>query len=102
MCERIRLRLYDKDKPGNDDVIGTTFISMSQISPDGDDRFLTFGPCFVNLYGSPREFTHFPDKYGYLNMGMVSNCGLMAVFSEMNSLSVTVRLKEWHIVVGSW
>lgn len=32
----------------------------------------TFGPCFVNLYGSPREFTGFPDPYAELNMGKVS------------------------------
>lgn len=32
----------------------------------------TFGPCYVNLYGSPREFTGFPDPYAELNMGKVS------------------------------
>lgn len=32
----------------------------------------TFGPCYVNLYGSPREFTGFPDPYVELNMGKVS------------------------------
>ena len=31
----------------------------------------TFGPVFVNVYGSPREFTDLPDKYEYLNMGRV-------------------------------
>lgn len=29
----------------------------------------TFGPCYVNLYGSPREFTGFLDPYAELNMG---------------------------------
>lgn len=33
----------------------------------------TFGPCFINVYGSPREFTDLPDKYDYLNKGQVSN-----------------------------
>ena len=33
----------------------------------------TFGPAFVNLYGSPREFSSLPDKYEYLNMGKVCN-----------------------------
>lgn len=43
--------------------------------PPVDDHlgFLpTFGPCYVNLYGSPREFTGFPDPYAELNMGKVS------------------------------
>uniref|UniRef100_A0A665VMF8 Dysferlin, limb girdle muscular dystrophy 2B (autosomal recessive) n=1 Tax=Echeneis naucrates TaxID=173247 RepID=A0A665VMF8_ECHNA len=29
----------------------------------------TFGPCFVNLYGSPREFTAFNDPHEALNFG---------------------------------
>lgn len=33
----------------------------------------TFGPCYVNLYGSPREFTGFPDPYAELNTGKVSS-----------------------------
>ena len=76
MCERIRFRLKDKDKIGNDDFVGTTFINMSQISAGGEEGYLpTFGPCFVNVYGSPREFSDFPDKYDYLNMGVVSGAG---------------------------
>lgn len=35
----------------------------------------TFGPCYVNLYGSPREFTGFPDPYAELNTGKVSQTG---------------------------
>lgn len=30
-----------------------------------------FGPCYVNLYGSPREFTGLPDPYEELNLGKV-------------------------------
>lgn len=30
-----------------------------------------FGPCYVNLYGSPREFTGLPDPYEELNFGKV-------------------------------
>ncbi|XP_008936232.1 PREDICTED: dysferlin-like, partial [Merops nubicus] len=36
---------------------------------DGLGFLPTFGPCYVNLYGSPREFTGFPDPYETLNLG---------------------------------
>ena len=37
----------------------------------------TFGPAFVNIYGSPREFSNLPDKYEHLNMGKVCNNCMM-------------------------
>ena len=87
MCERMRFRIKDKDKVGNDDFIGTTFINMSQISVGGEEGFLpTFGPCFVNIYGSPREFTDFPDKNDYLNMGVVSGVWPGGVVGGMSSV----------------
>ncbi|XP_063781358.1 dysferlin isoform X3 [Pseudophryne corroboree] len=90
MCEKMRIRLTDWDRLTHNDVIGTTYLNMSKISAPGgeledettgtlsslvfnlDDSlgFLpTFGPCYMNLYGSPREFTGFPDPYEELNMG---------------------------------
>ncbi|XP_075711726.1 dysferlin isoform X3 [Rhinoderma darwinii] len=89
MCEKMRIRLTDWDRLTHNDIISTTYLSMSKISAPGgetedetrgkpsanlnfDDSlgFLpTFGPCYVNLYGSPREFTGFPDPYEDLNMG---------------------------------
>ena len=30
-----------------------------------------FGPCYINLYGSPREFSGLPDPYDELNTGKV-------------------------------
>ncbi|XP_069601222.1 dysferlin [Ranitomeya imitator] len=89
MCEKMRIRLTDWDRLTHNDIIGTTYLSMSKISAPGGDLedettgkasavpnfddtlgFLpTFGPCYVNLYGSPREFTGFPDPYEELNMG---------------------------------
>ncbi|XP_075044491.1 dysferlin isoform X3 [Mixophyes fleayi] len=77
MCEKMRVRLTDWDRLTHNDIIGTTYLNMSKISAPGgelevDDSlgFLpTFGPCYVNLYGSPREFTGFPDPYEELNMG---------------------------------
>ncbi|XP_030803168.1 dysferlin isoform X10 [Camarhynchus parvulus] len=77
MCERMRIRVTDWDRLTHNDVVGTTFLGMSKISAPGgelevDDGlgFLpTFGPCYINLYGSPREFTGFPDPYETLNLG---------------------------------
>ncbi|KAF3826686.1 hypothetical protein GH733_009211 [Mirounga leonina] len=77
MCEKMRIRVMDWDRLTHNDIVATTHLSMSKISAPGgeievDDHlgFLpTFGPCYVNLYGSPREFTGFPDPYAELNTG---------------------------------
>uniref|UniRef100_A0A8C3ACN5 Dysferlin, limb girdle muscular dystrophy 2B (autosomal recessive) n=1 Tax=Cyclopterus lumpus TaxID=8103 RepID=A0A8C3ACN5_CYCLU len=77
MCEKMRIRILDWDRASHNDVIGTTHLCMSKISAPGgqidvDDSlgFLpTFGPCFVNLYGSAREFTAFHDPHEALNLG---------------------------------
>uniref|UniRef100_A0A3Q1LK13 Dysferlin n=1 Tax=Bos taurus TaxID=9913 RepID=A0A3Q1LK13_BOVIN len=81
-----------RDRLTHNDIVATTYLSMSKISASGgeiegecpsvlpsgphalplDDHlgFLpTFGPCYINLYGSPREFTGFPDPYAELNTG---------------------------------
>uniref|UniRef100_A0A8C0FKA3 Myoferlin n=1 Tax=Bubo bubo TaxID=30461 RepID=A0A8C0FKA3_BUBBB len=64
--------------------VGTTYLSLSKIASSGGEvegrkagllgktevGFLpTFGPCYLNLYGSPREYTGFPDPYDELNFG---------------------------------
>ncbi|XP_034754827.1 myoferlin isoform X2 [Etheostoma cragini] len=91
MCERIKLTMYDWDRLSKDDAIGTFFFNLNKMSSSGgeieDSRadcntlsylstaaseigFLpAFGPCYVNLYGSPREFTGLPDPYEELNFG---------------------------------
>ncbi|KAI3363230.1 hypothetical protein L3Q82_011863, partial [Scortum barcoo] len=80
MCESIKLTMYDWDRLSKDDAIGTTFLNLSKISsPGGEIEVSTaaseigflpaFGPCYINLYGSPREFTGFPDPYEQLNFG---------------------------------
>ncbi|XP_048456952.1 dysferlin [Rhincodon typus] len=77
MCEKMRIRLIDWDRLTHNDVIGTTYLCMSKISApggqievdDGLGYLPSFGPCFVNLYGSPREFTGFPDPYVDMNLG---------------------------------
>lgn len=69
-----------------------------------------FGPCYVNLYGSPREFTGFPDPYEELNLGKVrllphAHCSGFCTFLHMNSLTwiffLFFRVKGWPTGGGS-
>ncbi|KAJ8026374.1 Dysferlin [Holothuria leucospilota] len=70
MCERIKLQLRDWDRLSSDDFIGTAFLELNDISSRGDAGFLpTFGPCFVNYYGSTREFSDVRDQYEWMNTG---------------------------------
>ncbi|XP_053112312.1 dysferlin isoform X2 [Hemicordylus capensis] len=91
MCEKMRIRVIDWDRVTHNDIIGTSHLRLSKISASGgelEDEFPvlavasratdiddglgflpTFGPCYINLYGSPREFTGFPDPYLDLNLG---------------------------------
>ncbi|OXB67404.1 hypothetical protein ASZ78_010962 [Callipepla squamata] len=80
MCEKIKLAVVDWDRLTKNDVVGTTYLSLSKIASSGGEvevntgetevGFLpTFGPCYLNFYGSPREYTGFPDPYDELNLG---------------------------------
>ncbi|XP_068162366.1 myoferlin-like isoform X2 [Antennarius striatus] len=93
MCERIKLTVFDWDRVTGNDAIGTTYLNLAKIASSGGEieeehagneemtsfeantgqaevGFLpVFGPCYVNLYGSPREFTGLPDPYEDLNFG---------------------------------
>ncbi|XP_023128999.2 myoferlin isoform X1 [Amphiprion ocellaris] len=93
MCERVKLTVFDWDRLTGNDAIGTTYLNLSKIASSGGEieeehagngeipsyeatsgesevGFLpVFGPCYVNLYGSPREFTGLPDPYEDLNYG---------------------------------
>ncbi|XP_030629096.1 myoferlin [Chanos chanos] len=80
MCERIKLTVFDWDRLTMNDAIGTTYLNLTRIASSGGEvegttgesevGFLpAFGPCYVNLYGSPREFTGLPDPYEELNHG---------------------------------
>uniref|UniRef100_A0A452IRL8 C2 domain-containing protein n=1 Tax=Gopherus agassizii TaxID=38772 RepID=A0A452IRL8_9SAUR len=58
------LLCISRDQAGKRDVLGTTYINLSQVSSMGAEiegdfsGFLPcFGPTFLTLYGSPREFT---------------------------------------------
>lgn len=50
-----------------------------------------FGPCYLNLYGSMREFSDLPDPYEELNLGQVS---ALVAFSELNTFSYSKQDKH--------
>uniref|UniRef100_H2ZAE1 C2 domain-containing protein n=1 Tax=Ciona savignyi TaxID=51511 RepID=H2ZAE1_CIOSA len=96
MCDSIKLTIKDWDRIGSDDPIGTVIIPLSRISSTGEeangagtsllhavdeDDFEnlggfppTFGPSFVNFYGSPREFSKLGDSLDDLNIGKGIGC----------------------------
>nr|XP_019938680.1 PREDICTED: myoferlin-like isoform X3 [Paralichthys olivaceus] len=93
MCESVKLTVFDWDRLTGNDAVGTTYLNLAKIASSGGEieeehagngemtsyeaktgesevGFLpVFGPCFVNLYGSPREFSGLPDPYEDLNYG---------------------------------
>uniref|UniRef100_A0A4W3IWB7 Fer-1-like protein 6 n=1 Tax=Callorhinchus milii TaxID=7868 RepID=A0A4W3IWB7_CALMI len=57
LCRRIKIQVQDEASIG-DTVLATHFLTLNQISDDGPEGFLpTFGPSWVNLYGSAQNFT---------------------------------------------
>ncbi|XP_037400131.1 myoferlin isoform X3 [Pygocentrus nattereri] len=80
MCERIKLTVFDWDRLTRNDAISTMYLDLDKIASSGDEvegeagdsevGFLpVFGPSYINLYGSPREFSGLPDPYEDLNYG---------------------------------
>lgn len=64
---QIQLRDDDPVKPS---IIGTHYIDLKQIANDGEKGFLpTFGPSFVHLYGSTRDYSLL-DQHSNLNTGL--------------------------------
>ena len=82
MCNYIKLRVFDKDMAvllNPDDVVATGLISLSDISRPGEGGYLpTFGPAWINLYGSPRKFSAMPTFEGSLfermDAGVMDGC----------------------------
>ncbi|KAM7075418.1 fer-1-like protein 6 isoform 1-T1 [Molossus nigricans] len=57
LCRRVKIQVWDEGSM-NDVALATHFIDLKKISneQDGDKGFLpTFGPAWINLYGSPRN-----------------------------------------------
>uniref|UniRef100_I3KQ66 Myoferlin n=1 Tax=Oreochromis niloticus TaxID=8128 RepID=I3KQ66_ORENI len=69
MCECIKLTMYDWDRLTKDDAIGTAFLNLMSTAASEIGFLPAFGPCYVNLYGSPREYSGLPDPYEELNHG---------------------------------
>eukprot|EP01147_Barroeca_monosierra_P001362 gene1362-4537_t len=82
LADRLRIQTLDDDPAillNDDDTIATTLLSLSEIShtdPDDDLGFLpTFGPCFVNFYGSTREYSLISSDHSLdLNQGKMEGC----------------------------
>ncbi|CAH1775865.1 unnamed protein product, partial [Owenia fusiformis] len=69
LCRRFKIQLRDNDSV-NDDVIGTHFIDINKVSNDGEKGFLpTFGPSWINLYGSIRDYSMLRE-HSHLNNGL--------------------------------
>ncbi|XP_058420883.1 fer-1-like protein 6 [Diceros bicornis minor] len=70
LCRRVKIQVWDEGSM-NDVALATHFIDLKKISDeqDGDKGFLpTFGPAWINLYGSPRNHS-LMDDYQELNEG---------------------------------
>ncbi|XP_061089829.1 fer-1-like protein 6 [Conger conger] len=64
LCQRVKIQVWDEGSM-NDVAIGTHFIDLRRIAneQDGDKGFLpTFGPAWINLYGSTRNFSLVDDS----------------------------------------
>ncbi|XP_072913142.1 otoferlin isoform X10 [Hemitrygon akajei] len=69
LCTRIKIQIRDSDKV-NEVAIGSHFVDLRKIANDGDKGFLpTFGPSWVNMYGSTRNYT-LMDEHQDLNEGL--------------------------------
>ncbi|EDV22851.1 uncharacterized protein TRIADDRAFT_58489 [Trichoplax adhaerens] len=102
MCERLKLSMIDWDNAGRNDSIGTYFMNISSISSNNEEGFPpTFGPCYINFYGSPREFTSI-DEHEDLNDGKGEGCAyrgralieLSTNVDDENDASVTEVTEE--------
>ncbi|KAG7240430.1 hypothetical protein INR49_027001 [Caranx melampygus] len=59
LCQRLKIQVWDEGSM-SDVAIGTHYFDLRRISneQDGDRGFLpTFGPAWINLYGSARNFS---------------------------------------------
>nr|XP_033790769.1 fer-1-like protein 6 isoform X2 [Geotrypetes seraphini] len=64
LCRRVKIQVWDEGSM-NDVALATHYMDLKKISDeqDGDKGFLpTFGPAWLNLYGSPRNHSLMDDN----------------------------------------
>ncbi|XP_031705495.1 fer-1-like protein 4 [Anarrhichthys ocellatus] len=89
LAQRIRVQVLDDAKMG-DIALATHFLDLQQISDPTRNGFNpTFGPSWLNLYGSPKNSTH-GDVHQALNQGLGEGIFyrgriLLALFVEVYS-----------------
>uniref|UniRef100_A0A8B9IFX3 Otoferlin n=1 Tax=Anser cygnoides TaxID=8845 RepID=A0A8B9IFX3_ANSCY len=94
LCKRIKVQIRDSDKV-NDVAIGTHFIDLRKISNEGDKGYLpTFGPAWVNMYGSTRNYT-LMDEHQELNEGLGEGVSFRARL--LMSLAVEILDTRSHL-----
>ncbi|XP_076599691.1 fer-1-like protein 4 [Chaetodon auriga] len=103
LSQRIRVQILDDAKMG-DIALATHFLDLQQISDPTRNGFNpTFGPCWVNLYGSPQNST-LGDIHQALNQGLGEGIFyrgriLLALSVEVYSLS-TATTDTSSVVLG--
>ncbi|XP_028846543.1 fer-1-like protein 6 isoform X2 [Denticeps clupeoides] len=101
LCQRLKIQVLDEGSM-NDVAIGTHFVDLRRISndQDGDKGFLpTFGPAWINLYGSARNVTLVDDNQE-LNEGVgegVSFRGRLYIELAVEILSVAGAVESKSI-----
>uniref|UniRef100_A0A8B9P8U0 Fer-1 like family member 6 n=1 Tax=Apteryx owenii TaxID=8824 RepID=A0A8B9P8U0_APTOW len=103
LCRRVKIQVWDEGSM-NDVALGTHFIDLKKISneQDGDKGFLpTFGPAWINLYGSPRNHS-LMDDHQELNEGFgegVSFRGRLFIEIAVEILSGGARESKFSRIV---
>ncbi|XP_074002093.1 fer-1-like protein 6 [Numenius arquata] len=103
LCRRVKIQVWDEGSV-NDVALATHFIDLKKISneQDGDKGFLpTFGPAWINLYGSPRNHSLI-DDYQELNEGFgegVSFRGRLFIEIAVEILSGGARESKFSSII---
>uniref|UniRef100_A0A8C4UIC5 Fer-1 like family member 6 n=1 Tax=Falco tinnunculus TaxID=100819 RepID=A0A8C4UIC5_FALTI len=103
LCRRVKIQVWDEGSM-NDVALATHFIDLKKISDeqDGDKGFLpTFGPAWINLYGSPRNHS-LMDDHQELNEGFgegVSFRGRLFIEIAVEILSGGARESKFSSII---
>ncbi|XP_070695599.1 fer-1-like protein 4 [Pempheris klunzingeri] len=104
LAQRIKVQILDDAKMG-DIALATHFLDLQQISDPTRNGFNpTFGPCWVNLYGSPQNST-LGDIHQTLNEGLGAGIFyrgriLLALCVEVYTSPSTVTTEKTSAALG--